>query len=87
MPTINVCVFLFMHKVNIIKSVTIQETYVRKASFHVSVLPLLLQEHVQIGMTNPSDFVFESHYRTNKLSAGTNPPASSILFSFTEHFN
>lgn len=63
-----------MHKVNIIKSATIQETYVRKANFQVLVLSLPLQEHVQTRMTNPSDFVFESRYRANKLSARYKTP-------------
>lgn len=76
-----------MHKVKIIKPVTIQETYVRKASYHASAL-VLLQEHVQTGMKK-FDFVFESHYRANKPSAGYKKknPASSILFIFTEHTN
>lgn len=53
----------------------------------VLVLPLLLQEHVQTGMTNCSDFMFEAHYRQTSSLLSTNPPASSVLFSFTQHFN
>lgn len=76
-----------MQKMNIINSVSILEIYVRKVTLHVVVLPLLLQEHVQTGKTNHPDFVFEPHYRQTNSLLSTKSPASSVLFSFTQHFN